>query len=385
MNLTLIANGCETKQGLGTRAGREKKLPPATVFQVGVVSLLLLLEMAVASAVEFEVDGVMSINSRSYGILPSRQMHISYHDCKWSILQMRETTTNRWVLELSDDGEYIYQTSHVERKVAASLVDNSSNRQPNSLTAQIFRKSFPDRILAPEIVMLFYAYAASCYLDSRTNQWLDPIKFQPHDLDRGDQCVKAFISRNPDSLRLPRAIWFLYADHDRTNAILEASNFTNLGTFQIPSKVVLTRFASSDQKPLVVFDFQVNGIQGKCNPDSFRPGLPEGAYVEDHRFSRGQALVPPVVHGRVSSGWPTEENSKSKPSYRATQLNWEKIQQLSELRKMTPRRSPAFVRVMLLLVALCGALSILILKSYNAKHQKEQENQHTKMKGNDEI
>jgi hypothetical protein len=186
-------------------------------------------------------------------------------------------------------------------------------------------------------------------------------KFQPDELSSGDQLVRAKTSRNSDVLRLPTEICFVDAKDTRTNAVLRAINLKDENAFQIPASVTLTRFDERDGTDLIVYEFQVASLSRKCNIETFKPRLPKNTLVADHRFSRGKAIVPPVIHESAMDGWPTEEDAKSKPGFMATQLNWERIQRTSELRRAGGKRSPFWARLAIFLTAVGGIVSIGVL------------------------
>jgi len=313
-----------------------------------------------AAAYEFEVDGVMVVTPLSNFALRMKlpqfscRMHVCYRNCQWRIAQVWESPTNRIVQTISTDGNYIYKVDHVE------TLQTSWKALPNSWTVEIHAPGFPRRILAPEAMVLFYAYASNCYFDSVTNRLLDPIKFQPSDLQNGDSVERAVFALNSDALGLPRQISFLSAEQDVTNASFSAFGFTNIGPNQIPLTAVVTRFA---QGPHTRYEFRANKIRSDCSLVSLKPQFPSGALTYDYRFSRGKVDGPPIAYPLSLDHWPSEAEAKLQPGYRTTQLNWEVMKKRTQASQARPKRAQRLIVIGVLLVSTAFFTTMVLRRS----------------------
>lgn len=305
---------------------------------------------------EFELSGIMEISPHRYEIPSfSCKMRVCCRDCQWAIFKIWETKTNRIIQETSDDGTNIYSITHVE-----DLRNNWIWTDiPNSWVAQIHRSGFPRYVLQTEEVMLFYAYASSCYLNSLTNSFFDPIKFEPNDLLEGNVRVKGVIKYGPAPVRLPQELYFLSVREYKTNAVLSASNITNIGRIQIPLDVSLRRFVLDADKPLIDYTFKVDKLSLTCNVDSFKPRLPSNVLVSDYRFSHGQAYVPPIVES-ATNGWIDEATAKLQPGYKVTELDWEKMQK-ERSKSLSPKASYVFIAKIFLLSTIAGGVALIAI------------------------
>jgi hypothetical protein len=210
------------------------------------LSALALVQFDFARAAEFEVNGVMIYQRDGKPEFPY-DMRISVRDCKWSIVQRSMLGTNkmqRIQTELTYDGTNIYNLSHVERQVENEAWQVVSN----SYAASLYSGEFPFRNLDPEIVLLFYAYASTCYLDTVTNNQTGPIKFQPRDLEMGNATVYSELDREVLPPMLPKRIsFFLGPTRGWTNANLVSGDFTNVGGLTIPATVSLEHYYLGDR------------------------------------------------------------------------------------------------------------------------------------------
>jgi hypothetical protein len=305
------------------------KSSPIWIFQLllGFVLITLLgFLCGNACAHEYELNGVMTDEPAGHPPFACN-MHVYVRDCRWAIFQTWESPTNRIVTQMSDDGTNIYTLDHVE----TPSLKNGWEAMPNSYVGNIYPSGFPYRVVRTEIVALFYAYASSCYLDSVTNGLLGPIKFHPGQLMMGDARVSVNLYRNSFPPRLPECICFLNIEGSKvqwTNVVLRAFDFTNLGSIQIPSAVELIRYRPKQATIFTRYEFRVTNILDQCSLKSFTPFLPAHSFVEDNRFATGRADVPPITYGQTTnSQWPTVDEAKLQPSYKVTQLDWQKIRQ----------------------------------------------------------
>jgi hypothetical protein len=274
---------------------------------------------------EFALEGVLSVVPQRYSIKPySLRMEVAYKHPNWAIRQIWETDgTNRLVTELRDDGTNLYKLDHWEPMTKKYSSGDYSEAYPRGWTAELHRSGFPSYVNVFEPFIIYYAYASAPYLDSVTNSLLIPMKFSPEYWEQGDRPVKALITRSGESLNLPKSICFFSYEGDKTNAVMISESFTNVGKVRIPNVVHVTRYAS-DGKVLCLFRFDVSKVRSECGIPSFRPIIPASqAVISDFRFSHGHAYVPPVTS--FTNDWPDELQSKSHPSYKATQLDWEKM------------------------------------------------------------
>jgi hypothetical protein len=274
---------------------------------------------------QFEVEGVMTITSQTGNPSPfSCLLRVSYRDCHWAVFQTWEYPTNRYVKEISDDGDYIYSMDHFETNDVTGPNSRSWKPMENSWNGGIYPGGFPRWTLAPEISIVFYAYASACYLNSVTNLLIDPIRFQPREMDDGDQLVSAKVTRNSDSLRLPKEILFSSLDGRRTNAIFTSSNLVKVGGIDVPMHIRVDRYAT-DGRLLVVYSFRATNVDAGCSVTSFKIPITNRTLVSDYRFSRGTAAVPPIMHGFITNDWPTIEKARSTSGYKVTQLDWSRV------------------------------------------------------------
>ena len=260
---------------------------------------------------EFEVDGTM-IDSPSGHPPFSCSLQIYVRDCQWAVFQIWEDPTNRIVTEISDDGDSVYMLERIETNSGVFMPDDYSKALPNSFNGQIHPAHFPFGILNTEAVTLFYAYASSCYLDAHTNQMIGSIRFQPNDQRESDlgayRDVDARITRDLPPMGLPRQIVFLgnllYETMlYETNAVLSATEFTNVAGVQVPLNVSLLRNSLNKTGILMTYEFQATRISEKCPLKSFKPLLPSGTYVTDYRVPHFLASDP-GSYRPMANGWP---------------------------------------------------------------------------------
>jgi len=308
----------------------------------------------------------MEITPHRYNIPKfSCKTRVFFRDCQWAVFTIWETSTNRIIQEMSDDGTNIYLVSRIEK-----LENNWMwTDVPNSWVGSIHRSGFPRFALQTVEEILFYAYTSTCYLNSVSNGFVDPIKFEPDDLFEGDKRVKAEIKYSNGSIRLPQEIYFSPRRLGETNIILRVNTITNIGKLQIPLELSLTRFASDDWKPLIDYSFKLISAAPSCSLESFKPSISSTALVSDYRFSHGQAYVPPIVEFATNS-WVSEAAAKSQSDYKSTQLDWEEIQKQGS-QKLTPRSSHVLVVRIILLATVLGFVAFGVLyriKSGNKRY-----------------
>jgi len=266
--------------------------------------LLALLEISSARSFghQFEVDGIMTASPE--GCRPfSCSIRLFVRDDQWAVFQIWEDPTNRIVTEISDDGEYVYELHGAETNAGDFMPDDHSKLMPYRWSGEIHPQHFPFEILNTEAITLFYAYASSGYLDGHTNQIINSIPFQPGDETRNHEGAYAFITRSSPPLRLPSRIIFRAEFQYVTNAIFNASGFTNVADVQVPIKVSLARFLPGTSEPLMTFEFRATRISEKCPLKSFKPALPDGTYVTDFRVRHFLASDPGRLRA-TTNGWP---------------------------------------------------------------------------------
>jgi hypothetical protein len=244
------------------------------------------------------------------------------------IIQLPEMVTNRLVREMTDDGTYIYVLSHVE------LPERGWEVQSNSWAGEMYPPGAPRRLLAPELEMMFYAYASACYLDSVTNQLLTPIKMGPQQLADDDLQAPAWITRDSPS-SLPAEICFLKTNREDTNCILRTFAFTNVGGAHIPLKAVLTGFGKSGA-PLVEYTFEAERVSGGTSVATFTPELTANTFIQDYRFA-GVADDLPIFYPGTNA-WPSEAASRAHPNYQLLSASLEEVQR--SLRDALRQASP---------------------------------------------
>ena len=254
---------------------------------------------------EFEVDGTM-IDSPGDHPPFSCSLQIYVRDCQWAVFQIWENPTNRIVTEISDDGDSVYMLERIETNSGVFMPDDYSKALPGGFHGQIHPAHFPFGTLNTEAVTLFYAYASSCYLDAHTNQMIDSIPLQSNDPQSHPGVyagVGARITRDSPPLGLPRQIIFLRNLQYETNAVLSASEFTNVAGVQVPQKVSLVRYSSNKNEILMTYEFQATRISEKCPLKSFKPLLPTGTHVTDYRVPHFLASDP-GSYRPMTNGWP---------------------------------------------------------------------------------
>jgi hypothetical protein len=320
-------------------------------------------------AAEFEVAGVMKVDPITFKPFSSK-FRICVRGCNWAIFQTWESPTNKIIIEMSDDGNNIFELQHIE----IPMENGDWMPASNSYVGSLYPSGFPYRVLDTEIVALFYAYASTCYLNSVTNQLLGPIKFEPRDLVWGDASVSAIYERNPYSPNLPAQIVFLnhYSAKERwTNAVFSASDFTNVSGLTIPEAVSLIRYHANEGRVYTKYEFQVSSVINKCYIDTFTPDLTKRAFVQDQRFSRGVAQVPSITYGVLTNGvWPSLADAKRQPGYKVAQMDWEKIAR-NHAGGQVNSAGRFSVRAVLIFVFLAGLFSIIGLFRKKKSSQKE--------------
>lgn len=345
-------------------ATRTQACLPSRLAWLALLGLLWWSSPSASKADIFELHGIMTI-SPSIPVPPfSCKMHIVYSNCLWSVTQTWESSTNRVISRLSDDGTNVYRLDRVD----VNAPDGSWATVPISQVGELHPTGFPVRYFGPEISILFYGYLSACYLNSSSNIFLYPIKFDPTDLAAGDLRVKTRLVRNRDRLGLPTEMSFL-SDENNTNAVLTALNFTNVGAVSIPLKVRATRY-SNNRKVLVVYDFAASHVYPKCSIDSFTPVLGSRTLISDFRLAHGKAYVPPVTLGYRSNGWPGITETKGARGLKFSQLDWEKIQADAQRARTKPRSqwSIIVIRVSFLLLLISGAVGLVYYLTKVSKH-----------------
>jgi len=295
-------------------------------FRIAATGFLLLVVGANSThAQDFQLSGVMKVTPHQVTIPPyTYDFRVSRHECEWRISTTCQWGPNRVTDELSDDGKYIYLLTHIDREREGQGWQTVSN----SWSGTIHRPGFPCHMVEPALVGLFYVYTAQCYLDSLTNGFLDPIKFQPIELTTGNTRVKAQVTRSAGQLRFPERICFFDYAGSKTNAVLNVTEVTNVAGLTLPSKASLIRFLW-DSSSLTHYDISLDSVAVGMTLDSFTPNLPAPALISDYRFSHGRADVPPISDYATNRTWLTEAEAKKRPEYQVTQLDWEEIQKLS--------------------------------------------------------
>lgn len=330
----------------------------AILFMMASLSAEIASSSPAPSAYEFEVEGNMEIAPSGFSAFSSK-MHVYVHGCQWRISETWQSATNRIITEIGDDGTNIYRLDHVETNTPSA--PSLWGIDPSSWIGAIHRAGFPYRTIETDIVTLFYAYASHCYLDSVTNNFLGPIKFQPTDLKMGDLPVQARIVRDSAAPQLPEQISFLGAQGGRlesTNSFFEASIFTNVGAAHIPLRVSVLRYRPERSSVLVKYEFSVSTARPKCSTSAFDLACPSGTFIQDYRFSHGDANVSPIMVGVLPSpGWPSLEQSKTKLGYRGTRLDWETA---ARRRRATPSHRKLLVARIALVAAVVTAAAFLI-------------------------
>lgn len=251
---------------------------------------------------QFEVDGIMKASPEG-GQPFSCSLQFYAQDDRWAAFQIWENPTNRIITEISDDGEYVYKITRAETNAGDFMPDDLSKALPGSWGGEIHPKHFPFKILNTEVVTLFYAYASSGYLDSHTNQMINPIPAQIGDEGKNPIGVHAAITRSAPPLRLPSRIIFQAEFQYVTNTIFTASGYTNIAGVQIPTKVSLARYLPDGANIVIAYEFQATRISEKCSLKSFKPPLPGHALVTDFRVRHFFASDPGSLRV-TTNGWP---------------------------------------------------------------------------------
>jgi hypothetical protein len=280
---------------------------------LGVALLFGLDAFAAQAPQEFQVEGVLHTKGSSPSA--AHRVQVNYKGGQWAIREIAETNVkdaSRWpanltipnvtVNTLSSDGTNIYYVAHYETNSITSASFEHPNAISNNLIAAIYAPGFPDGLPHPSMAILFYAYLSTQYLNSVTNDLLDPIR-----LGYGAGRVPAIYKRMQDSVGLPSEIVFFDEEGKRTNAILQSSNLGSRSGIVLPKRVVVTMFASFNGEPVATYDFEATVLRDKCGSIPFRPDLTTGAYVNDCRFSRGAIAGPvPAISYGIRTNWPTE-------------------------------------------------------------------------------
>ncbi len=251
---------------------------------------------ASSAAYEFAVDGTMKITPHGHPPLTC-SLHVFVRDCQWAVFRIWEGSTNRFVTEVSDDGDYVYLLDWIETNSARFRTGDYSGALPNSFVGQIHPAHFPFGLPQTEAVALFYAYASSCYLDTHTNGIIGPIPFSANDLPLSYEGAYARIVRETSPSHLPVEIAFLRSLEFGTNAILRTSDFTKVAGARVPRKVSLTRYSQDLTGELADYQFSATRVSRRCSLKVFTPRLPGTAVVTDYRG-------PHILRDDSRSLWP---------------------------------------------------------------------------------
>jgi hypothetical protein len=319
---------------------------------------------------EFHVAGSLNIRyARSWSEAHTCQMELDYRECQWRVVQTWASATNRIVVSMSDDTRALYTLTHVERLTPGIGNGRSATILPNSRVAAMEQSGFPYRTFNPEIEFLFYAYLSSCYLNSVSDGRAAPIKCGASDLLMGDARVPIKVERHPEAPQLPVRLTLYHAASDNTNAVIEASGFMNVGGAMLPASVVLRRYAHNRDALIALYEFKAEIMRSHTAIRSFTPEFPSKALVADHRFSRGQADVPPITYGFVTAGWPSETEATNHPTFQGNQMDWEAAQRAAATGGMKSEQLQAR-RTWVILLLILASMPFFIILCFSSRRQR---------------
>jgi hypothetical protein len=272
---------------------------------------------------------------------------VSVQDCKWFITTapLPYTVKNDIVCwEIGSEGSNeIYQVTKFNKQTLRSdSINNSVGVLDNDMV--------PDNIAGNNVSELWLALASSCYLDSVTNNVLEPAYKVMNPALRGKTyVVKAEWKRFDFPPRLPQRVTYT-EDHIEgsyngkiisrpaphpfengyTRAEYEALSFTNIGALILPMEFSFKDYAivrtSKSNSHLVMYrivDGYVTNVQQVCERSDFIPQLTDATYVDDRRFAKLSKPIISMPYMVTNRTWPQMNSLELQTLYKEDLSNQE--------------------------------------------------------------
>lgn len=226
----------------------------------------------------------------------------------------------------------------------------------------------------------WYAFCSSAYLRTGAGNLEPPFKAQSPG-GPGAPDVPAITELDDSPAALPKQIVFLSAikasplanasgnaalPQRFTNATFQATGFTNIGRFRIPTQLRLTVFAltGNDGRPnaselVSQCELEVTNARAGCAVTNFTPAIPVGTQVIDERFNAPDRPFATVHY--IADRWYSDEEVRRLPAY-------ERAMSIPRVPQQAP--SPyrvAVARGLVCLVLLAFPVLVYLLKSKTNK------------------
>lgn len=308
-------------------------------FLVKLLAILVMIFRSVVAhattAVEYELEGQVETFRYLKGSreqTETLQFHVYVRDCAWLIHvvpQPEGSLAQRidyW--EMASDGKEIY--SLAARKHVTPTTEG--------WTGAVLRYGVPQHLLLPQIPVVWFATASSCFLD-RSNVLIPP----PYSTDLMRLPVKADITREVPLPRLVRTAIFHSEGYDPkspnrtkypapfdagfTNAVYSALEFTNVGGLLLPLDFTLQVYRPSPKGLEIDFLYRASITEARlgCSLSELKPGIPgeKEGLIKDLRFvSAGAKSEQPFQYH--SRQWLTEEQVRTLEGF-SNYVAWEKF------------------------------------------------------------
>jgi hypothetical protein len=265
---------------------------------------------------------------------------INIRDCNWLLRFVRDEGTNaanaRDYEEVSFDGTNVYYVCNMTTKIERQRSIGDKLDAPNVALGRAYKGQLFHLRVADEVGPIWLAYASGCYLQSRTNQFIEPaMVFDGSGVTYGPPKhaeLRAQWTLSDSSPRFP--VWLAYFsdgymelpsgrvrrpkpyDAGFTNAVYCVEAFTNANGLQIPLASSLKIFkmkpnatASTDLYLFAEYQMNVSNIAHSIDVVRFQPEIPGITVVHDERFGR-QAYY-------ATNKWPTVEELRTGPYFEA--------------------------------------------------------------------
>lgn len=339
----------------------------------------------------FEIDGVLKVIPLGewLNMVPARQsfMRVSVSNHLWRIKESSKEGSQDYT-EIGTDGTNVYSVRIMEtaaKKFAQKAQLEGKSGPRNVGFAEVQPYTFPIFEAPPNKAILFLAYASASYLRSNSSSRLPPLRLAPVDeveaLKASSVCRLIF---SQSELPLPARMSFVSdtllwnkSIIPTTNVILESLNWTNIGTFSIPTVVNCLFFEPrlTDLKAkrlipamdaVMQFAFRVESVRTNLSSVSFPPEMHARSIVRDNRLLGSTNPMPAITFLAPRSNWPTESELRNSPQYKRNSVNnWDKIRK-AQLEMPVNTTRPTILWRLLFALFLCittGAFVFFLFKA----------------------
>ena len=249
----------------------------------------------------------------------SRRFSASFSNSLW-IVRFQGTSPELDYEEIGTDGTSIFSVRSTETR--SRRAEAGGTRLQNIATGAVRRGPVPNEIAHPHAGLLWLAFASHRYLETNGVDYLQPLTLAEANSDlllySGFKQKSVIESWSGEDLRPKSAVWFhdgtvrywdqrdfaLVAKHKQkpwhhpyeqgfTNAIFEASQFSNVGASRFPLRldywVYSPRPKGDSNRDLALIQhhwLQITNAQVDLVAGSFVPTPPKGSVrVADYRFA----------------------------------------------------------------------------------------------------